>query len=113
MRQGAVTAKTTVIVNPTLFAASVFLNSALWQFLAVMALGTFIYEGEAAEGVGLLWFFSLPVTFLVALPSAPLFEPFSKVAHTGTKIAIYSGIVLGVAGLAPAVTLAWGAFLNR
>ena len=51
---------TTKISRQLLFGISVALNAALVQFLIAASLGTFVYEGEAAEGVGLMWFVTLP-----------------------------------------------------
>jgi len=89
-----------------LFGMSVAFNAALFQFLIAALLGTFVYEGEAAEGVGLMWFVTLPATLVLGLLSSFAFTWCLGRRRGRGRYGAYVILVTAVVPLAYALTIA-------
>lgn len=88
-----------------LFGVSVALNSALMDFLYSMLMGTFVYEGEAAMGVGMLWAFSLPATGLLGLACAVFFDWYESGPSGLPRYLRYLALVVAVATASVVLTI--------
>ena len=86
-----------------LFSLSIAVNAALLSFLAAAVFATYwVTPGEAQEGVGLTWAFTLPGTILVALAGALAHRTYVNTA--GFRAAkLYLALVLGTSLLGPLV----------
>jgi hypothetical protein len=93
------------LLKRSLFVLSVAFNAVLYQFLIVVVLGTFVFEGEMAEGPALLWFFSIPVTLMVSAGAAFTFDWYSTLAARHTTVRVYSAFVVAVGILGPILAL--------
>jgi hypothetical protein len=89
-----------------LFGISVALNAAIFQFLIAALLGTFVNEGEAAEGVGLMWFATLPATLVLGLLSSFAFDWCVGRDSGRGRYGAYAILVAAVAPLAFVLTIA-------
>ena len=87
------------------FGLSVAANAALFQFLLVVVLGTFVFSGEMAEGPALLWFFSLPLTFLAGVATSFAFGWYSDLISRFSSYAVYSAFVVVVGVLGPILAI--------
>ena len=82
------------LVASTLYGVSLAVNSALLSFLALL-LTAEIVKGEAAEGLGLMWFFGLPFLVLVAIVGQLTFGFFLGRRTWWGRTAVYLGTVTG------------------
>ena len=74
-------------------------------FILLLLSGGYIFEGEVAMGVGILWYYSLPAFLLLGyLTARASYNWYSTQSVLHTQTASLLGFALVVAVLAPAVT---------
>jgi hypothetical protein len=89
-----------------LFAGTVFFSVTLVSFIVSMCFSAFVYEneGEAIAGLGLLWFFSIPVWGGASLLSVLAFRWYEAASSFAGRAGRYTIVLLAVFATAP---LAW------
>jgi hypothetical protein len=91
-------------VQSAIFGLSVAANAAIFQFLLVVVVGTFVFSGEMAEGPALFWFFSLPLTVLAGLATSFAFAWYLDLTSRYSSYGVYCAFVVVVGVLGPALT---------
>lgn len=92
-------------MNRAVYTGFLIVAALLVGFLLLLISGGYILEGEAAMGMGILWYYSLPAFLLLGyLVGRSTHGWYSTQSAVYNQLAILLGLAFAVAVLSPLVT---------
>jgi hypothetical protein len=92
-------------MNRTVHSALLVIAGFAISFICLLLLGGYIFDGEAAMGIGILWAYSIPAYLLLGILLGRLsYGWYSIQSATLVQTTSLLGLALSVAVLGPSVT---------